>query len=77
MPDPSETVLATIRELLDRRDASDLEVTLDATLEDDLLMTSMEVAELSAVLEDTFGTDPYTEGFVPATVREVIAFYDQ
>ena len=75
MPDPSETVFATIRELLERRNAGELDVTTDSLLDDDLSLDSMEIAELSAVLEDTFGTDPYSAGLLPKTVGEVTGFY--
>ena len=39
-------------------------------------LDSLETAELSAVLEDTFGTDPYSAGEMPQTVGEILAFYD-
>lgn len=39
-------------------------------------LDSLETAELSAVLEDTFGTDPYAAGTMPQTLAEIIAFYD-
>ncbi|MGJ9412773.1 acyl carrier protein [Aeromicrobium sp. CF4.19] len=39
-------------------------------------LDSLETAELSAVLEDDFGTDPYSEGQMPQTLGEIIAFYD-
>lgn len=39
-------------------------------------LDSLETAELSAVLEDEFGTDPYSEGQMPQTLAEIIAFYD-
>jgi acyl carrier protein len=46
-----------------------------ADLYDDLHFDSLEVAELSATLEDDLGRDPYSEGLVPRTVAEVVAFY--
>jgi len=39
-------------------------------------LDSLETAELSAVLEDAFGTDPYSSGDMPQTVGEILAFYD-
>lgn len=75
MPEASETVFATIRELLERRNATDVEVSSESLLDDDLSLDSMEIAELSAVLEDTYGTDPYSAGLLPKTVGEVIGFY--
>jgi acyl carrier protein len=40
-------------------------------------LDSMDVAELSAVLEDAFGTDPYSTGEIPETFGEIVAFYDR
>jgi acyl carrier protein len=42
---------------------------------DDLEMDSLEIAELSAVLEEEYGEDPYTAGTLARTPREVLAFY--
>jgi acyl carrier protein len=39
-------------------------------------LDSLETAELSAVLEDSFGTDPYSAGRMPQTVGQILAFYD-
>ena len=33
-------------------------------------------AELSAVLEDEYGSDPFSDGEMPETVGEIVAFYD-
>lgn len=40
-----------------------------------LELTSLDAAELSAILEDEFGTDPFSSGEVPATVGDILAFY--
>lgn len=41
-----------------------------------LELDSLEAAELSAVLEDEFGSDPFSAGDqLPETVGEVLAFY--
>jgi acyl carrier protein len=40
-------------------------------------LDSLETAELSAVLEDTFDIDPFTESTPPETVGEILAFYDR
>ena len=74
MADAEETIVNTIRELLRRR-AIGLEVTLDSDFFDDLELDSLEIAELSAVLEDDLGRDPYSAGLAPRTVREVLEFY--
>lgn len=75
MPDAAQTVHASIATLLKRRDADDLVVTDESRIADDLDLDSLELAELSAMLEDDLGRDPYTEGVVPATVGELVAFY--
>ena len=38
-------------------------------------LDSLEMAELSATLEDTFGTDPFTDGPIPTTLGDVLEFY--
>lgn len=38
-------------------------------------LDSLETAELSALLEDEFGSDPYSEGELPQTVGEILGFY--
>lgn len=42
---------------------------------DGIGLDSLETAELSAVLEDEFGTDPFAEGDMPQTVADILAFY--
>jgi acyl carrier protein len=39
-------------------------------------LDSLETAELSALLEDTHGTDPFQEEEMPQTVGEIFAFYE-
>lgn len=43
---------------------------------DGLSLDSLETAELSASLEDQFGKDPFSEGQMPNTVKDVLAFYE-
>lgn len=40
-----------------------------------LELTSLDAAELSAVLEDELGSDPFSSGEVPATIGDILAFY--
>jgi acyl carrier protein len=40
-----------------------------------LRLDSLETAELSAVLEDALGQDPFSDGDMPQTVAEVLDFY--
>jgi acyl carrier protein len=70
-------VLTIIRELLERLEKSHGELTEATPLyADGLGLDSVEAAELSAILEDEFGTDPYSEGDVPETVGDILAFYE-
>ncbi len=39
-------------------------------------LDSLETAELSAVLEDEFGNDPFQSEPMPQTVGDIIGFYD-
>ena len=83
MPDAETTVPVqaiirdTIQRLLDQRGASGIEVRAESTLTADLGLDSLELAELSAVLEDEVGRDPFSEGIVPETVGELVAYYDR
>jgi len=44
---------------------------------DGLELDSLEAAELSAMLEDAFGTDPFSEADdLPQTVGDILAFYE-
>jgi acyl carrier protein len=73
--DPEAFVVDSIRMLLARREEPGSPVTLDAQLHNDLDLDSLELAELSVLLEDNLGRDPYTEGIVPSTVGDIVAFY--
>ncbi|MDT4891306.1 MAG: acyl carrier protein [Pseudonocardiales bacterium] len=42
---------------------------------DGLGLDSLETAELSAVLEDEFGNDPFSADTMPQTVGDLSAFY--
>ncbi len=75
MADAQETVVKTIRGLLKRRKAT-AQVDANADLYADLELDSLEIAELSATLEDDLGSDPYTAGQTPRTVAEVVDFYN-
>jgi acyl carrier protein len=77
VPDAERVVFRTLRSMLRRRGGEATAVTVDSDLYGELALDSLEVAELSAVLEDDLGRDPYTEGITPRTVGEVIEFYDR
>jgi acyl carrier protein len=76
MAEVPQTINESIEKLIARRGASGLEVTATARLVEDLGFDSLELAELSAELEDRLGRDPFSEGLLPETVGEVAAFYD-
>ena len=51
---------------------ADLETALFA---DGLGLDSLETAELSAILEDDHGSDPFNDGELPQTVGDILSFY--
>lgn len=69
-------VHATIEDILKQinkpADVTD-ELHFDST---GLALDSLEMAEISAALEDAFGSDPISAGKMPVTVGEIVAFYD-
>ena len=72
----AETMIVTaVTTLLQRREDGEVIVTLGSHLNDDLDFDSLELAELSIMLEDSLGRDPYSEGATPRTVGDVVAFY--
>jgi acyl carrier protein len=74
----AETIVReTIQRLLDLRGAGNVEIGRESKLTDDLGLDSLELAELSAVLEDEMGSDPFSEGLVPETVAQLLAYYDR
>lgn len=76
MNDVQSTVLTVIEQLLERSDKAGVVVTLDSAIHGDGLgLDSLETAELSAILEDEFGSDPFAAGLMPETVAEIVAFY--
>lgn len=76
MPDHETLVIETIRDIVERRTGSAPNVTLDSDMISEFEMDSLEIAELSAVLEEEFGEDPYTAGELARTPRAVLTFYD-
>jgi acyl carrier protein len=75
---PAETIIRdTIKSLLDQRGAVGIEVRAESTLTAELGLDSLELAELSAVLEDELGHDPFSEGIVPETVAELVEYYNR
>ncbi|MBO9522973.1 MAG: acyl carrier protein [Nocardioidaceae bacterium] len=64
-----------IRSFLERADKT-TEFTPETPLfTDGLGLDSLEAAELSAMLEDEFGTDPFSAGDFAETVGQIYDFY--
>lgn len=74
---PEAIIRETIQTLLLRRGAAALQIKPESKLTADLGLDSLELAELSAVLEDEIGHDPYSDGIVPETVGELVGYYEQ
>jgi len=47
-----------------------------ALFADGLGLDSLETAELSALLEDEYGKDPFSSDTMPQTVGDIVDFYD-
>lgn len=76
MGSPRSRAEQVIRAFLLRSD-KDAEATLDTSLfGDGLGLDSLETAELSATLEDEIGSDPFSAGFEPETLGELLGFYE-
>lgn len=70
------TVLGIISEFLARLEKGHAALSEDTPLyADGLGLDSVEAAELSATLEDEFGSDPFSAGEVPETIADIVAFY--
>ena len=51
-------------------------VTPDLVLHaDGIGLNSLEIAELSAILEDEYGVDPFSSDEMPETVGDILNFY--
>lgn len=78
MSTDKSAVRAVIIQFLERADKPHDELTDELPLfGEGLGLDSLEAAELSAMLEDEFGSDPFSSGGeLPATVGDVLAFYE-
>lgn len=66
----------TIREFLTRVEKLPAALTPDLLLyADGIGLDSLETAELSAILEDDHGSDPFNDGEMPQTVGDILSFY--
>ena len=73
-----ERARTVIAEFLRNNNKEVGELTADlAIFGEGLALDSLEAAELSAVLEDEFGSDPFSSGDdLPQNVGEILAFYE-
>ena len=71
-PDVERTIRTFLANVNKSVDALSPEVALFA---DGLGLDSLETAELSAILEDEFGRDPFSAETMPQTVGDIIDFY--
>ena len=77
MSNPTDDLDSVLRSFLERVGKS-TDFTRETQLyaEDGLGLDSLDTAELSAVLEDTFGTDPFSAAEeMPQTVGAIADFY--
>ena len=71
-----QRVVTILQGLLARRDEPPAEVAPESALyTEGLNLDSLEVAEFSAVLEEEFGRDPFTDGELPKTLGDVLSYY--
>jgi acyl carrier protein len=69
----------TINSFLARAKKRNKGIKLDTSLyAEGIGLDSLETAELSAVLEDELGSDPFSDGGeLPQTVGDIVDFYDK
>jgi acyl carrier protein len=74
----TEQAHAVIVEFLKRADKSRDDLSAETPLYGEgLELDSLEAAELSVMLEDAFGTDPFSSAEqLPETVGDILAFYE-
>ena len=70
-------IVVIIRTIRKHQGFLDEDITLESTLYDDGLgLDSLCVAELSSMLEKSYGKDPYTSKVLPQTVGDIVDFYN-
>ena len=75
MASPRSQAEETIKRFLSRAN-KDADVTAETSLyADGIGLDSLETAELSAMLEDDLGSDPFSLGATAQTIGEVLDFY--
>lgn len=76
--DAETEVVSTVRGLLKRLKKSDSAIGRDTSLyAEGIGLDSLEAAELSALLEDELGDDPFSNGEVlPETIGDIVDYYE-
>jgi acyl carrier protein len=70
-------IVRVIQECMRRANLPDRAIDRDTGLyTEGLGFDSLATAELSALLEDEFGTDPFLEADLPQTVGDILDFYE-
>ena len=78
MSDKQNEVERTIGSFLGRMKKRKKSMDLDTSLfAEGIGLDSLETAELSAVLEDELGSDPFSNGEMPQTIGDIVAFYEK
>ncbi len=73
-----QSVLEILGRLLELRDQPPKRILPESPLfTEGLNLDSVEITELAAMLEQEMGRDPFTDGELPTTVADVIAYYDR
>lgn len=71
----SDRVLGTIRTFLKHQKKDDGVELGTSLFAEGIGLDSLQTAELSVMLEDDLGRDPFSEGKLPQTVGEIVEFY--
>lgn len=78
----ADRVRGTISSFLKRQNTSGADIDVDGVdaetrlFGEGLGLDSLQTAELSVMLEDEIGRDPFSEGALPQTVGEILDFYE-
>lgn len=75
MDDRRATAEQTLKSFLVRANKGPEVADTDGLFGDGIGLDSLETAELSALLEDDLGSDPFSEGLLPQTVGELLGYY--
>jgi acyl carrier protein len=77
MPEQAD-IVGVIKECMRRANLPDRPIERETGLyTEGIGFDSLATAELSAVLEDEFGTDPFLEADLPQTVGDILDFYER